>query len=384
MKNYLLAPGPTPVPEEALLELAKPVYHHRTPQFKKLFKDTCEGLKEVFLTKNDVFIFAASGTGAMEAAVVNLLGREDAALVVQGGKFGERFGELCKAYNIETELVDVEWGRAVEPAEIEKRLKANPKIAAVFVTLCETSTGVHSDVKAIGEIVKKTDAVLVVDGISSVGAVECRTDEWGIDMLVVGSQKALMLPPGLALLAVSPKAWKKVEKNSPSAYYFDLKAAKKALDKGDTPYTPALTLIIALKKTTEMILEQGLERTWARSSLLAEATRAAAEALGLELLAERPSDAITAIKLPEGIDGEAVPKKMRDEYGVTIAGGQAKLKGKIARIAHMGYISGFDVLTAIAALEMTLKELGATIELGKGLTAAEEVLLEGKEKGLFP
>ena len=384
MKKYLLAPGPTPVPEEALLELAKPIYHHRTPQFKKLFKEVCEGLKQVFLTKNDVFVFAASGTGAMEAAVVNVLKADDTALVVQGGKFGERFGEICKAYSIETEIMDIEWGEAAEPAEIEKRLKANPKIAAVFVTLCETSTGVHTDVRAIGEIVKRTDAVLVVDGISSVGAVECRTDEWGIDMLVVGSQKALMLPPGLAFLAVSAKAWKKIEENSPSAYYFDLKAAKKALDKGDTAYTPALTLIIALKKTIDMILAQGLENVWARCSLLAKAARAAACALGLELFARSPSDAVTAIRLPEGIDGEAVPKKMRDEYGVTIAGGQAKLKGKIVRIAHMGHISGFDVLVALAALEMTLKELGADIELGKGVRAAEEIFLEGKEKELFP
>jgi aspartate aminotransferase-like enzyme len=203
-------------------------------------------------------------------------------------------------------------------------------------------------------------------------------------MLVVGSQKALMLPPGLAFLTVSPKAWKKIEANSPPTYYFDLKTARKALGKGDTAYTPALTLIIALKQTIEMIREQGLEKTWARFSLLAKATRAGASALGLELFARNPSDGVTSIRLPEGIDGEAVPKKMRDEYGVTIAGGQAKLKGKIVRIAHMGYVSGFDILVALAALEMTLKELGANIELGKGVKAAEAVLLEGKEKGLFP
>jgi len=383
-KGYLLSPGPTPVPEEALLDLAKPLYHHRTPQFKAVFKKACEGLKYVFQTKNDVFIFASSGTGAMEAAVVNVLKPGEAALVVQGGKFGQRWSEICKANNIDTDIIDLEWGTAVDPAEVEKRLKANPKVSAVYVTLCETSTGVHTDIRSIGEIVKKTDAILVVDGISAVGAVECRTDEWGIDMLAVGSQKALMLPPGLAFLSVSPKAWKKVEKRDSGAYYFDLKAAKKALDKDDTAYTPALTLVIALTRTLEMIRSEGVEKVWAKFSLLAEATRAAVKAMGLELLADKPSDAVTAVKLPEGIDGEAVPKKMRDELGVTIAGGQGKLKGKIIRITHMGYVNGFDIIVGVSALELVLKELGADIELGKGVRAAQEALFKGREKELFP
>ncbi len=378
-RGYLLSPGPTPVPEEALLEMAKPLFHHRTPRFKGVFKEAIAGLQFVFQTKNDVFIFASSGTGAMEAAVSNTLEANEKVLVVQGGKFGERWGEICAIFGIETELLDVEWGSAVEPEAIRRALAADPSIKAVFLTQCETSTAVGTDIAAIGQIVRKTDALLAVDGISSVGAVEMRTDEWGVDLLAVGSQKALMLPPGLSFLAVSPKAWKKIEAIKPRAYYFNLKKARKSLAKWDTPYTPPITFILALNKTLAMIRSEGLEKIWRRHSLLARATRAAAKALGLALFSKSPIEAVTAIVLPEGLDGKKVPGIMRDEYGVTVAGGQGPLVGKIIRIAHMGYMSEFDTLVAISALEMALSQLGADVPVGNGIAAAQKVFLEAKK-----
>jgi len=377
-REYLLSPGPTPVPEEALLEMAKPIFHHRTPRFKAVLKEAIEALQFVFRTKNDVFIFASSGTGAMEAAVSNTLEANEKALVVRGGKFGERWGEICETFGVKTQVLDVEWGRAVEPQAVRDALAADPSIKAVFVTQCETSTAVGTDIPAIGEIVRKTDALLAVDGISSVGAVEMRTDEWGVDLLAVGSQKALMLPPGLSFLAVSPKAWKKIETTNARAYYFNLKRARKSLSGWDTPYTPAITLILALNKTLGMIRKEGLEKIWQRHSLLARATREAAKALGLELLSKNPIDSVTAIVLPEGVDGKKVTKMMRDEFGVTVAGGQGSLAGKIVRIAHMGYMSEFDTLVAISALEMALSRLGADIPVGSGVAAAQKVFLEAK------
>jgi aspartate aminotransferase-like enzyme len=375
-KNLLLTPGPTPLPPQVCEAMARPIIHHRTPQFQAFLKEAGEGLKFVFQTKNDVFVLASSGTGAMEAAVVNLLSPGDSALCIQGGKFGERWTELCKAYGINAEVLDVPWGQAVSPEEVSRRLKADPKIKAVFATLCETSTGVVNDIKALGELLKPAPAVLVVDAISGLGAIDLNTDAWGCDVVVSGSQKGLMLPPGLGFISVSPKAWKLVEACKTPRYYFDLKAAKKAWESTDTAFTPAITLIIALIEALKMIKQDGLPAIFARHKKMADAARAAVKALGLELFApEAGSDVVTAVKVPAGIDGEKLVKTMRDTYGITIAGGQAELKGKVFRIAHMGFIEEFDIISGLSCLEKVLAQMGYKFAMGAGVKAAEEVFL---------
>ena len=378
-KNYLLTPGPTPLPPQVSEAMARPIIHHRTPQFQAILKEVSAGLKYVFQTKNDVFIFASSGTGAMEAAVANLLSEGDTAITIQGGKFGERWTELCNSYGINTEIIAVEWGKAVEPGEIEKKLKEKPNIKAVFTTLCETSTGVATDIEAVGKVIKDTKAVLVVDAISGLGAIPLLTDTWFCDAVVSGSQKGLMLPPGLGFISVSPKAWKLVESSKCPKYYFDLKVAKKALDKTDTPFTPAISLIVALNDALKMIKQDNLENVFLRHKKMAEATRQAMRALGLELFAPTAaSDVVTAVKVPAGIDGEKLVQTMRDNYGVTIAGGQSELKGKVFRIAHMGFIEEFDIIVGIACLEKVLHQMGYKFSLGVGLKAAEEIFYEQK------
>ncbi|MFA6357568.1 MAG: alanine--glyoxylate aminotransferase family protein [Candidatus Omnitrophota bacterium] len=375
-KEYLLTPGPTPLPPQISLAMARPIIHHRTPQFQAILKEASVGLKWVFQTANDVFIISSSGTGAMEAAIINLLSAGDTALVVHGGKFGERWSEIAKAYSIKVEIIDVEWGKAVSPEEIRKRLKANPEIKAVFTTLCETSTGVDNDLASIASIVKETSAVLVVDAISGLGAVDIKTDVWGIDVVIAGSQKGLMLPPGLGFISLSPKAWKLVEASKSPRYYLDLRKAKKALDKNDTPFTSSITLIIALNEALKIMQSDGLENILKRHKTMANATRTAMKALGLELFAPTAaSDGVTAVKVPAGLDGEKLVKTMRDTYGVTIAGGQDELKGKVFRIAHMGFIAESDIITGLACLEKVLTQLGYKFNLGSGVKAAEEVFL---------
>ncbi len=376
-KEYLLTPGPTPLPPQISLAMARPIIHHRTPQFQEILKEASLGLKWVFQTANDVFIISSSGTGAMEAAVINLLSCGDSALVIQGGKFGERWTEISKAYGINAEVIDVEWGKAVSPAEIGKRLKANPQIKAVFATLCETSTGVDNDIQAIAAVVKETPAVLVVDAISGLGAVDLKTDAWGVDVVVSGSQKGFMLPPGLGFICLSAKAWKLVDASKSPRYYLDLRKARKALDKNDTPFTSSITLIIALNEALKIMQQDGLENIFKRHRVMADATRAALKALGLELFApDAASDGVTAAKVPAGVDGEKLVKTMRDTYGVTIAGGQAELKGKVIRIAHMGYIAESDIVLGITCLEKVLTQMGYKFTLGAGVKAAEEIFLK--------
>lgn len=373
-KEYLLTPGPTPVPPEALLAMAKPIIHHRTPQYRAIFKEVNEDLKYVFQTKGDVFTFASSGTGAMEAALVNLLSTGDKVVTVEGGKFGERWTELCNAYGVKPIVIKVENGKAADPKAIAKALSGDGNIKAVFVTLCETSTGVTNDVKAISEITSKTKTVLVVDAISGLGACELKTDEWGVDCVVCGSQKGLMIPPGLGFISVSEKAWKLIEASALPKYYFDLKAAKKAIKDDDTPFTPAVSLVMALREALKLIKQEGLENVIARHKKLAEATRRGMQALGLKLFADAPSDSVTAVVVPQGVDGEKFVKTLRDKYGVSIAGGQAELKGKIFRIAHLGYMNEFDVIVGVSAIETALAEFGYKFALGAGVKAAEEIL----------
>jgi len=373
-KRYLLTPGPTPIPEEVLLSMARPIIHHRTPQFMAILKEATEGLKYVFQTKNDVFLFASSGTGAMESAVTNLLSAGDRAIVVRGGKFGERFTEICQAYGVDAINIDVEWGNAIDPNQIRDILAQNKTVKAVYVTLCETSTAVVNDIKAIGEVVAKTDAVLVVDVISGLGSVEFKTDDWKVDVAVGGSQKGLMTPPGLAFVSVSEKALAMTRTSKLPKYYFCYKAAKKAADKDDTPWTPAVTLVIGLVEAIKMIKQETLDGVILRQRKMAEAIRAAAKAMGMELFAPNAaSDAVTAIKVPPNIDGAKLVKVMRDTYGVGIAGGQSELKGKIIRIASMGFMTQWDIIVAISCLEIVLKQMGYDFQLGSGVRAAEEV-----------
>ena len=374
-KNVLLTPGPTPLPPQICEALSRPIIHHRTPQFQAVLAEVTENLKYVFQTKNDVFILASSGTGAMEAAVCNLLSAGDTAISVEAGKFGERWTELLKAYGVNAVVLKAAWGEQVSVAEIAKALKANPQTKAVYATLCETSTGVTSDIKAMAQVVKDTAAVLAVDAISGLGVLDLQTDNWNVDVVVCGSQKGLMLPPGLGLISVSAKAWKLIEQSKSPKYYFSLKAAKKALDATDTLFTPAIGLVIALNESLKMLKAEGLEKVFAYYHKLAEAVRAAAKALNLELFAKSDcaSDAITAVKVPPGVDGEKMVKTMRDTYGITIAGGQSEMKGKIFRIASMGYINEFDILTGIACLEKVLHQMGYKFELGAGVAATQRV-----------
>ncbi|HUW56815.1 MAG TPA: alanine--glyoxylate aminotransferase family protein [Planctomycetota bacterium] len=363
-KEYLLSPGPTPVPPEALQVMAEPMFHHRTPRFRKMFQDVTEGLQEVFCTKSDVITLFGSGTSAMEACVVNAVDAGEKALVIRGGKFGERWGDICEAYGIAFTAIDPEWGTAGTPEQVAEALKADPSIVAVFTTLVETSTGVLTDIQGMGEVVSKTDALLVVDGISGVGAVECRVDAWHIDMLAVGSQKALMIPPGLAYVSVSDKAWKKIEATKRGCFYLDLLKHRKALGKWDPAFTPPVTLFAAQQKALEIVRKEGIENVWKRVKQLGAATRAAVEAMGLETYSQAPADCLTTVKMPEGVDGDAVVKDMRDVQGVTPAGGQAHLKGKIIRLASMGYVNHFDIIIGLTALAGALRKQNVKVDLG--------------------
>lgn len=368
-KKLLLTPGPTPVPEKVLLKMAEPIMHHRTSEFQEILGETEENLKYLFCTKNNVLIFASSGTGAMEGSVANLLSKGDTAIVVNGGKFGERWGEICKVYGINVIPIEIEWGDVVTPDQIASALKNNSEAKAVFITASETSTGVVTDVKAVAECVAKTNAVLVVDAISSLGAIPLKMDEWGVDVVVSGSQKGLMIPPGLGFAALSEKAWKMVSESKSPKYYFDFIKARKSIQKTDTPWTPAISLIIGLNEALKMIREEGLENVCKRHSWLAQATRKAMQAIGLKLFSKSPADVLTAVIVPETIDSAKLVKNIRIKYGISIAGGQAALKGKIFRIAHMGYMNEFDLVKGIAAIEMELSKMGYKVEIGKGIRA---------------
>ncbi|MDR3306507.1 MAG: alanine--glyoxylate aminotransferase family protein [Endomicrobium sp.] len=374
-KHYLLTPGPTPIPPEVALKEALPMLHHRTNEFGAIYKDVAEGLKYVFQTKNEVYIIASSGTGVMDMAVINLLSPGDEVLVASCGNFGDRWIKITEGYGAKITSVSVEWGKVVKPAEIEKALQSNPNIKAVYTTFTETSTGVINDIKAIGEIVSKTNAVLVVDAVSGLAGQEFRTDDWKVDVAVSGSQKGFMLAPGLAFITLSDKAWKLTESSKIPKFYFDIKKYKKSYAANETPFTPPVTLIVALQESLRLIKERGLENMWNDYKLLAKAARAGMRALGFELFGEVPCDVVTSACVPAEIGGTIV-KTLREKHGVSIAGGQGDLKGKIIRFAHMGYIGKADLLVGFACLEMVLSELGVNIEKGKAVAAAEEELLK--------
>lgn len=374
-KPRLMTPGPAPVPEDVLLEMARPVIHHRTNECKQAIAECAAGLKDVFRTQNDVLILTSSGTGAMEAAIVNTVPRGGKAIVLNAGWFAQRWQKIAQAYGINAVSVDFEWGQPVDPARVENALRDHPDAVGVFGTLSETSTGTGHPVEAIGKIVARTDSIFVVDGISGVGSMECHADDWNIDVLCSGSQKALMLPPGLAFVSVSPKAWAKIDAFDAPAFYFSLKAARKKMAEFDTPYTPAHTLIMALRASLARIREEGIENVWARHRRMSEACQAGLKALGLDLFSARPAEGLTAFVVPEGIKDGQIRGALSEKFGITVIGGQDKLKGKVIRIGHMGYFDELDVVAGVSALEMVLADLGYDFEPGAGVAAAQRALV---------
>ena len=376
IKHYLLSPGPTPIPNEVALAMSETMMHHRAPQFNKIFDEAREGLKPLFGTKNDVLILASSGTGAMEASVTNLFSPGDKVLVINGGKFGERWLNISNAYGLDPVELKVPWGQAVRVADVEKHMKANPDLQGVMIQASETSTTVLHPVREIAAITKN-GPLFLVDGVTAAGVVPLSMDQWGLDVLVAGSQKALMLPPGLGFIALSDRAWEKTKHSKLPRFYFDLNLERRNQQKGSGAFTPAVSLIFGLRASLKMIRREGLENVYARHARLCRATRAAATALGLKLLApDSPSPAATGIYLPEGIDADQVLDYLRDKMNVALAEGQDQLKGKVIRIAHIGYMGAFDVITAIAALEMALRKFGAEVPFGRGVGAAQAVLME--------
>jgi len=377
-KYYLLSPGPTPLPETVLSAASEPIIHHRTPEFSSIFMEVTEGLKYVFGTREDVYILAASGTGAMETAIINALSPGDKVITLNGGKFGERWGNICRAYGLDLKEIIIPWGEDYPKEKLAEELKKSPGVKAIFATLSETSTGTIYDVKGFGEIVADTEAILVVDGISGLGATPCPMDEWKVDIMVTGSQKSFMIPPGLAYIAFSPKAWKMVESSKLPKFYFDVKKYRKNLEKQTTPWTPAISLIIQQKKALDIIKGMGLENLLNHHQVLGDATRAGIKAIGLELLSKKPGNILTAVKTPQGVDGNKLVKAMQGKYMAYIANAQEPHKGEFFRIAHLGYMGGFDIITALSALEMTLIDLGYDkFQPGASVAAAERTLREG-------
>jgi len=376
LKNYLLAPGPTPVPPRVLLAMAQPIIHHRTPQFSRIFAEAKNGLKEIFQTEQDVLMLAASGSGGMEAAVSNLFSPGEEVLVINGGKFGERWLRISAAYGLKVCELRVEWGQGAKVDDVRRLLEQRPAIRGLLVQASETSTAALHPVEALAELTRTRDTLLIVDGITAVGVLDLPMDRWGIDVLVTGSQKALMLPPGLAFIALSERAWKRTKEAKLPRFYFDLNKERENQAKDTTAWTPAISLVIGLRESLAMIREEGLQQVFARCARMAAATRAAAAALGLQLVApDTPSPALTGIYTPSDVDGGKLVVYLRDRMGVTFAGGQDQLKGRIVRLAHLGYMGIFDVVTAIAALEMALGHFGHPVPLGRGVGAAQKLLM---------
>ena len=382
MRQRIFTPGPTQIPERVTVAMSQPFPYHRGPEFKKLFAEVTANLQYVFQTQGEVLLFTASGTGGMEACVANLLLAGQKALVIVAGKFGERWQELCAAFGIETVVLEVPWGEAPNLAMLESLLQKHADVAAVFCTHNETSTGVVSEVKAIAALTRAhTNALVVVDGITSVGVLPFYMDQWQIDVCVTGSQKGVMVPPGMAYVALSERALKRYETQQNDAglqkktlphFYLDFGKAREAAQDGMTAWTPAITLLMGLQESLRMMRETGLENFWEHYARLAHSVRAAVQALGLELFAQAPSNALTSVKVPNGINGRELVETLRAKYGVTVAGGQGPLKGKIFRMTHMGYYDHLDMVALIAALELALRDLGWKFELGAGVAALQK------------
>src|SRR5690625_89699 len=375
--NLLRIPGPSPIPPSVQRAMSQPMIGHRGPEAKALLQRIKPKLKPVFGTKQDVMIITGSGTSGLEAAVVNTAKAGDEVLVVVTGAFGDRFAEICDAYQMVVHRMDITWGEAVDPGQVREFLQKNPQIKVVFSTFCETSTGVLNPVEELSQVVREnSEALMVVDGVSCVGGVETKMDTWGVDVFVTGSQKAMMLPAGLAFIAVSERAWKTIEANKQPRFYLDLVKYRDSLASNSTPFTPGLSLLFGLEQVLALFAEEGLGNVYKRHSLMRDMTRSAMKALGVPLLTtdEVASPTVTAIK-PDDFDGESLRKQVKQDFNLDLAGGQQHLKGKIVRIGHMGYCTPADVLQTISLIEVGLKKIGKDIELGKGVAAAQEVFI---------
>ena len=373
-KQRLLTPGPTPLYPPALHAMMASDIHHRTEDFRKVYRSCLSDLKEVIGTSHDLLMFAASGTGAMDASVSNLFSRGDKVIVCVAGKFGERWAEIAKAYGLDANVLTVPYGSVVTPDQVEAALAAEPATKGVFVQASETSTGAMHDVRAMGAAIAKTDAIFVVDAITGFGTMPLDIDGWGLDVAIGGSQKAFMIPPGLAFMAVSPKAWKLGETATLPHYYFSLKKEKKSGDAGESSWTPSTSLILAMAEALRYIKQLGMPKLIENAQLLATATRAAVQKLGLELFAAAsPGSSVTAVKAPAGLDSGVIVKEFRNRFGAIIANGQGTMKGKIFRIAHLGYFDFADLFAVIAGLEIILKANGLPVEYGTGVAAVQEI-----------
>jgi len=375
-KRYLLTPGPTPVPPEVLAAISQPIIHHRGPDFKPIYERSLTRLREVFRTDQDVLLFGAAGTGAMESAVANLCSPGERVLVVSAGHFGERWRSIASAYGAEVEALEYEWGEVPSAEDVAARLQELGGAKAVFITHSETSTGVVCDLQSLAAAVSEQGALSVVDAVSSLGAVPLETDGWGLDVVVSGSQKALMTPPGLAMTSVSERAW--AGRGEAPRFYFDWERTQKGQAALNAPFTPPVSLVAGLDVALGILLDQGLDAVFERHVRLGRACREGAKAMGLELFSpdDDRSAVVTAIRAPDGIDATELVRSLRDRFGITIANGQGVLKGKIFRIGHIGYFDVFDITTALAAVEVVLADLGAELERGVAVTRALEAYEE--------
>ena len=372
MKKRLFTPGPTPVPESVMLKMAEPIIHHRHPEFKEILGRVNENLKYLFQTEQPVLTLASSGTGGVEATFVSLFSPGDTVIAVNGGKFGERWVKMPRTFGLNAVEIKTEWGKAPTAEQIVAALQAHSNAKAVYLVHSETSTGTATDVKMLARVIRdNSDALVCIDGITAIGAHEFRFDEWGIDVCVTGSQKGLMIPPGLSFVAVSSRAIAAMETSKLPKFYFDLRKALKAYEKNDTPWTPAISLIIGVDAALQMIREEGVEKIWRRHERLAMALRAGIQAIGLRLFSDSPSFAVTPVRVPEGIEWKQFNSILKGKYGITIAGGQEEFTGKIFRIAHLGYYDELDMITILSALEMTLVNCGHQFEMGSGVAAAQ-------------
>jgi aspartate aminotransferase-like enzyme len=378
MKKYqLMAPGPTPVPSEVLLAMAQPMLHHRTPEYEALFIEVRAGLKRLVQTSQEVIPLACSGTGAMEAAVVNTLSTGDTVAVVNAGKFGERWVEICRAYGVRVLELTAPYGETVPAERVAETLRKTPGLAAVVTQHSESSTGVLHDVRGYAGVTRSTDTILIVDAVSSLGIANLEMDAWGVDVVVAGSQKGLMLPPGLGFCALSERAWARTRTSKLPKYYFDLAEERKTVVKNEAHFTPAVSIVIGLRTVLGMLESEGLANVFRRHDRLARATRAGVEALGLGLFCKAtPSPALTAVTTPPGLNSEQIVTAYSKTHNITIAGGQGEMKGRIFRLGHMGYAAELDVIVALAALEQVLAELGQPVDFGAGVRGAQKVFAE--------
>ncbi len=378
MKDYVFTPGPVPVPSDALIEMARPIIHHRTAEFEAIIKQIRADLKQIFQTSGEVLVLASSGTGAMEGAVSNTLCRGDRVIVVNGGKFGERWGKICRAFGVEVDEIKVDWGKAVDPGLIREKLEKDASIRAVLMQASETSTGIKNPTDEIASITReRDDVILIVDGITAVGVFPLPFDELGIDVLVAGSQKAFMLPPGLSFAAMSEKAWKFNKTSDLPKFYFDFKAALASSDKNTTPWTPAVSLIRGLSQVLKRFTDEGLENMHKRHEIFSLATRSAFEAMGMDLFTkDEPSTALSVAVAPNDIGAAPIIKSLKEDFGMTVAGGQDQAKGKIFRVSHIGYIDRSDTIAVISAVEQTLKKLGHNFDFGSGVEKSGAILCD--------